>query len=122
MNGVAPIRRPIRPLVAKRLVKRMLAEIRSAGIGMIIADQSPRAVSADVVALTNVKMGFRVVESADREMLGSSTNMSEAQRDRLAMLRTGEALALLRQADRARRDRYDGLPGGERHTHQHLGR
>jgi hypothetical protein len=44
------------------------------------------------VALTNVKMGFRVVESSDREMLGSSTNMSEAQRDRLAMLRTGEAL------------------------------
>jgi hypothetical protein len=79
-------------VVAKRLVKRMLAEIRSAGIGIIIADQSPRAVSADVVALTNVKIGFRVVESADREMLGSSTNMSEAQRDRLAMLRTGEAL------------------------------
>ncbi len=78
--------------IAKKLLKRMLAEIRSYGVGIIVADQSPRKVSADVVALTNIKLGFRLVEAVDKEILAASTNMSEAQRERLARLRPGEAL------------------------------
>jgi hypothetical protein len=78
--------------IAKKLLKRMLAEIRSYGVGIIVADQSPRKVTADVVALTNIKLGFRLVEADDKEILAGSTNMSEAQRERLARLRPGEAL------------------------------
>jgi len=78
--------------IAKKLLKRMLAEIRSYGVGIVVADQSPRAVGSDVVALTNIKMGFRLVEAADKEILAESTNMSEPQRERLSRLRPGEAL------------------------------
>lgn len=77
--------------VAQGLVKRMLAEIRSYGVGLIIADQSPRKVSADVVALTDMKMVFRLVESADKQIIGDSTNMSDAQKQRMAKLKPGEA-------------------------------
>ena len=77
--------------IAQGLVKRMLAEIRSYGVGLIIADQSPRKVSTDVVALTDMKMIFRLVESADKQIIGDSTNMTEAQIQRMAKLKPGEA-------------------------------
>ncbi len=77
--------------IAQGLVKRMLAEIRSYGVGLIIADQSPRKVSTDVVALTDMKMVFRLVESADKQIIGDSTNMSDAQIQRMAKLKPGEA-------------------------------
>ncbi len=77
--------------IAQRLVKRMLAEIRSYGVGLVIADQSPRKVSTDVVALTDMKMVFRLVESVDKQIIGDSTNMTETQIQRMAKLKPGEA-------------------------------
>ncbi len=77
--------------IAQRLVKRMLAEIRSYGVGLVIADQSPRKVSTDVVALTDMKMVFRLVENADKQIIGDSTNMTDAQVQRMAKLKPGEA-------------------------------
>lgn len=77
--------------IAKGLLKRMLAEIRSYGVGIVIADQSPRKVSSDVVALTNIKLSFRLVEASDKEILANSTNMSDAQISRLSKLKPGEA-------------------------------
>lgn len=78
--------------IAKALVKRMLAEIRSYGVGLVIADQSPRKVGTDVVALTDIKLAFRLVEREDKEILADSSNMSEAQTKRLARLKPGEAM------------------------------
>ena len=69
----------------------MLAEIRSYGVGIIIADQSPRKVSTDVVALTDMKMLFRLVENTDKHIVGDSTNMSDVQIQRLSRLKPGEA-------------------------------
>ncbi len=77
--------------IAQSLVKRMLAEIRSYGVGIIIADQSPRKVSTDVVALTDMKMVFRLVESTDKQIIADSTNMDETQMNRLSRLKPGEA-------------------------------
>ena len=77
--------------IAQGLVKRMLAEIRSYGVGIVIADQSPRKVSTDVVALTDMKMVFRLVESADKQIIGDSTNMNETQIQRMSRLKPGEA-------------------------------
>jgi len=48
--------------IAQGLVKRMLAEIRSYGVGLAIADQSPRKVGLDIIALTDIKVAFRLVE------------------------------------------------------------
>ncbi len=77
--------------IAQSLVKRMLAEIRSYGVGVMIADQSPRKVTADVVALTDMKMVFRIVESTDKQMIADSTNMTDVQVQRLSRLKSGEA-------------------------------
>lgn len=77
--------------MAKSLVKRMLAEARAYGVGMIIADQSPRKVTADVVGLTDIKLAFRLVEEEDKNIIADSINMSDVQKDRLARLRPGEA-------------------------------
>lgn len=77
--------------IAQGLVKRMLAELRSYGISLMIADQSPRKVTSDVVALTDVKLAFRLVESTDKEILADSINMSEQQERRLSRLKPGEA-------------------------------
>ena len=85
--------------IAQRLVKRMLAEIRSYGVGLIIADQSPRKVSTDVVALTDMKMVFRLVESADKQIIGDSTNMTETQIQRMSKLKPGEAFLFFNKLD-----------------------
>lgn len=77
--------------IAQGLLKRMLAEIRSYGVGLGIADQSPRKVGLDIVALTDIKMAFRLVESQDKEILANSTSMTDSQLARLAKLKPGEA-------------------------------
>ena len=77
--------------VAKKLLTRMLAEIRSLGVGIVIADQSPEKVTSDVVKLTNIKLSFNLVEKNDRTILGDSTDMKPIQVERLAKLRPGEA-------------------------------
>jgi hypothetical protein len=77
--------------IAQDLVKRMLAEIRSYGVGVVIADQSPRKVTSDVVALTDIKLAFRLVEAADRQIVADASNMLPVQQERLGKLRPGQA-------------------------------
>ena len=85
--------------IAQNLVKRMLAEIRSYGVGLIVADQSPRKVSSDVVALTDMKMIFRLVEATDKQIVADSMNMSDAQVHRLSRLKPGEAFLFFNRLD-----------------------
>jgi DNA helicase HerA-like ATPase len=77
--------------VAQSLVRRMLAELRSYGVSLVIADQSPKAVTADIVALTDIKLAFRLVEADDRQIIADSTNMDAVSLSRLGKLRPGEA-------------------------------
>lgn len=85
--------------IAQELVKRMLAEIRSYGVGLVIADQSPRKVSTDVVALTDMKVVFRLVESVDKQIIADSTNMTDAQTQRMSRLKPGEAFLFFNKLD-----------------------
>lgn len=85
--------------IAQGLVKRMLAEIRSYGVGLIIADQSPRKVSTDVVGLTDMKVVFRLVEAVDKQIIADSMNMSESQIQRLSRLKPGEAFLFFNKLD-----------------------
>lgn len=85
--------------IAQGLVKRMLAEIRSYGVGLVIADQSPRKVSTDVVALTDMKVVFRLVEATDKQIIADSMNMSDAQIQRLSRLKPGEAFLFFNKLD-----------------------
>lgn len=85
--------------IAQKLIIRMLAEIRSYGVGMILADQSPRKVGADVVALTDTKLSFRLVEETDRQLIAASTGLNEVQTARLSKLKPGEAMLFFGRLD-----------------------
>lgn len=86
-------------LVAQGLLKRMLAEMRSYGVGVAVADQSPRKVGEDVMGLTDIKMAFRLVEGEDRRILGESVGMDDNQIRRLGRLRPGRAFAFFSRLD-----------------------
>ncbi len=85
--------------IAKGLLKRMLAEIRSYGVGIVIADQSPEKVTSDIIKLTNIKLGFNLVEKTDKEIFANSTNMATVQTERLTKLRPGEAFLFMNGLD-----------------------
>lgn len=85
--------------IAQGLLKRMLAEIRSYGVGLAIADQSPRKVGIDIVALTDIKVAFRLVEGRDKSILADATGMTDAQLSRLAKLKPGEAFLYFAKLD-----------------------
>lgn len=85
--------------IAQKLIIRMLAEIRSLGVGIILADQSPRKVGTDVVALTDAKLTFRLVEEADRQIIAASTGLNESQSARLSKLKCGEAMFFFGRLD-----------------------
>lgn len=85
--------------IAQGLVKRMLAEIRSYGVGLAIADQSPRKVGIDIVALTDIKVVFRLVEAQDKNIIADSTSMTDVQTVRLAKLKPGEAFLFFNRLD-----------------------
>ena len=70
----------------------MIAEIRSYGTSIIIADQSPTKVGRSVVANTNVKVIFKLVEKENKDAISTATNMNEADYDLLGRLGVGEAL------------------------------
>lgn len=73
-------------------VEDMIAEIRSYGTSIIIADQSPSKVGKNIVANTNVKVMFRLVEKENKDIIRNATNMTEADYDRLGRLGVGEAM------------------------------
>lgn len=74
-----------------RSLQSMIAEIRSFGTGIIIADQKPSKVTNDIVADTDIKVAFRLVEQNERKLIADSTNMSAQQSEHLARLKKFEA-------------------------------
>lgn len=73
-------------------LQKMIAEIRSFGTGIIVADQVPSKVTSDIVADTDIKVAFRLVEQSERNIFANSTNMNEQQAQHLARLKRGEAI------------------------------
>jgi hypothetical protein len=69
----------------------MIAEIRSYGTGIIIADQSPTKVSREVVANTDIKISFRLVQSSEKELIADSTSMDKNASQQISRLKPGEA-------------------------------
>lgn len=70
----------------------MIAEIRSYGTSIIIADQSPVKVGRSVIANTNVKVIFKLVEKENKDAISTASNMTEADYNLLGRLGVGEAL------------------------------
>ena len=69
----------------------LLAEIRTFGQGIIIADQVPTKLAPDTLKNTNLKIVHRTVASEDREAIGRAMNMTQEQIDYLSSLPRGFA-------------------------------
>lgn len=74
------------------LFQKMIAEIRSFGTSVFVADQAPSQVTRSIVANTDIKIAFRLVEKEEREIIANSTRMPDDYMDHLARLQTGEAI------------------------------
>lgn len=74
-----------------KTVQRMIREIRSYGTSIIIADQTPTAVTEPVVANTNVKIIFRLSAPKDRALIAESTGMKESLAEYIPKLTVGQA-------------------------------
>lgn len=70
----------------------VLAEIRSLGEGIIIADQIASKLHSDVIKNTNVKILHRTMSKDDRDIVGEAVNLTENQILDVAELKTGEAI------------------------------
>ncbi len=69
----------------------LLAEIRTFGQGILIADQIPTKLAPDTIKNTNLKIVHRTVAAEDRETIGRAMNMSPEQIEYLSSLRRGYA-------------------------------
>lgn len=69
----------------------LLAEIRTFGQGIIIADQIPTKIAPDTIKNTNLKIVHRTVALEDREAMGRAMNMNPEQIEYLSSLRRGYA-------------------------------
>lgn len=74
-----------------RSIQKMIAEIRSFGTGIIIADQAPSKVTDSVIADTDIKVAFRLVDQKERNIISNSINLNEQQSLHMARLKKGEA-------------------------------
>ena len=78
--------------MAIQVFANILAEIRSFGEGLIIAEQIPTKLAPEVIKNTNLKIIHRLVAEDDRKMVAAAMNMSEVQTKRLGTLQAGEAV------------------------------
>ncbi len=69
----------------------LLAEIRAYGEGLIIAEQIPAKIIPDAIKNTAVKIVHRLPAADDREMVGATMNMTDAQSRYLVTLPPGQA-------------------------------
>ena len=72
-------------------IQKMIAELRSYGTSIIIADQSPSAVTERVVANTDVKVIFRLTAPKDRALMVESACLDEENASYIPKLEVGQA-------------------------------
>lgn len=76
---------------AVQLVENLIAEIRSYGTSVIIADQRPSAVGSAIVANTDIKVVFRLTERYEKEIICASADFDESMQRQLSQLEMGQA-------------------------------
>lgn len=70
----------------------LLAEVRAAGEGLLIAEQSPSRLAPSAVVNTGLKVALRTMGPDDREVLGAALNLDEEQQRALTSLAPHDAL------------------------------
>lgn len=79
----------------------VISEIREYGEGVIIVDQIPSKLTPDVVKNTNIKIIHRTLAKDDREYVGGTMNLTDAQDKELCILETGRAVVHREGMDKA---------------------
>ncbi|WP_327087842.1 ATP-binding protein [Nonomuraea sp. NBC_01738] len=95
---------------AVELLAGMLAEIRAYGEGIVVAEQIPTKLVADVVKNTALKVVHRLPAEDDRQLVGAAMNLSEEQSRQIVSLQPGSAAVFADGMDRPLRIR---VPLGE---------
>ena len=70
----------------------LLAEVRKYGESLIIADQIPNKLVADVIKNTNTKIVHRLFAADDRNTIGDAIGLNDDQKDFLPLLQPGETI------------------------------
>lgn len=83
----------------------ILAEVRAYGESVIVAEQTPSRIARDVIKNTATKIIHRMVDLEDRDLVGDSANLDDAQKATLATLdpSRGDALVFGERDDGAYR-------------------
>ncbi len=76
---------------ATEMFADLLAEVRAYGEGLVIAEQIPSKLIPDVIKNTAVKIVHRLPARDDRDAVGATMNLGEAQSEYLVTLPPGEA-------------------------------
>lgn len=85
---------------AVTMFANLLAEIRSYGQGVIVAEQIPAKIIPDVVKNSAIKILHRLPSADDREFVGATMNLSEEQSTHAISLPPGQAVAHVDGMDR----------------------
>ncbi len=76
---------------AAEFIIRWLAEMRSLKVGLIISDQLPSAVAAEVIKNTATKVGFKQVAEDERIALGQTMLFKAKEHEEIARFLPGDA-------------------------------
>ncbi|MGH3830136.1 MAG: ATP-binding protein [Pseudonocardiaceae bacterium] len=102
---------------AVELFAALLAEIRAYGEGVIIAEQIPSKILSDVIKNTALKIVHRLPAADDRDTVGATMNLDDAQSRHVVSLPPGRAAVFADGMDRPiriavplgeKRERYSG--------------
>lgn len=85
---------------AVELFTSLLAEIRAYGEGIVVAEQIPGKIVPDVIKNTACKILHRLPAADDREAVGATMNLSEAQSRHVVTLPPGRAAVFTDGMDR----------------------
>ncbi|MBB6471699.1 helicase HerA-like domain-containing protein [Sphaerisporangium rubeum] len=99
---------------AVELLAGMLAEIRAYGEGIVVAEQIPTKLIADVVKNTALKVVHRLPAEDDRRLVGAAINLSEEQSRQVVSLQPGTAAVFADGMDRPLRIQVPLGEGRER--------
>lgn len=76
---------------AVEMFASLLAEVRAYGQGIILAEQIPTKIAADAIKNTAIKVVHRLPARDDRDVIGATMNLTDAQSAHLVTLRPGQA-------------------------------
>lgn len=98
---------------AVEMLSNSIAEMRAYGEGFIIADQAPALLDEAAIRNTNTKIVFRLPDGADRELIGASMALTDAQAVELARLPKGVAAVYQNDWVEAVLCQFDKFNGGK---------